>query len=331
MAPMVVAATLLPLLDGCGGETDLDPSAGGTGGTGTQVGGQGGRQNTGGAGGLSAGGTTSTGGVAPVCPPGYMLQEWVVPVPAGSTPADLATVCGWGGAFSSATPAARVTLQANPSTPTHATGLITISSEVVAPAGYLTVAALDVGAGGVVSGLTRTAAGWEFAVDWPSAPYLGESLAATVTLELACLPSMSSTRRFQTSTNLALCGSDQSRVWTSSGDTCRTCYYPMAEMAAMPLPARPTVPDGLPLPGELDISIQAVASNGRVVVLRAESPSASGDLRYDWRVSGGELLLAAADLAIWTLPDQAGPHQAQVAAETEQCASIATYLYQDDA
>jgi hypothetical protein len=97
----------------------------------------------------------------------------------------------------------------------------------------------------------------------------------------------------------------------------------------MPAPERE--PDGIPLPGELNIHIAPLAREGRTLVLMLRNLSDAPGLSLTWRASGGQLLLAADDVAVWTLPDDPGPHQVQVAAEAGQSASIVTYLWRDNA
>jgi hypothetical protein len=161
-------------------------------------------------------------------------------------------------------------------------------------------------------------------------PYLGTALIFQVTLVFSCAPAASSTRQVQTATNVTLCGHDGNFNWVSSGDACVTCY-PMVEVAAQLMPAPEREPDGIALPGELNIHIVPVAREGRTVVLMLQKETDAPELALTWRSSGGQLLLPADDVAVWTLPDEPGPHQIQVAAEAGQSASIATYLYRDNA
>ena len=315
MARVLVAAAILPLSGGCGGETA--DSGQGTGGSSAQ------------GGAASSGGNAATGGTFN-CPGDYSVQSYTVTLPGGDTPADAAAVCQWGGALPSNVPAARVTLQYDSNTPSHATGTITVAPEILAAAGYVGVLAVTADTA-AISNLTRVANTYTFDMNLTNgALSLGMSLTFQVTLDFACSPAMSSTRQLQTATNVVLCGYYGNPNWVSTGDTCTTCY-PMAEMAAQLMPAPEREPDGVALPGELNINIAPVAREGRIVVLMVQKPSDTPELSLTWRASGGQLLLAADDVAVWTLPDEPGPHQVQVAALAGQSASIATYLCRDQA
>jgi hypothetical protein len=99
----------------------------------------------------------------------------------------------------------------------------------------------------------------------------------------------------------------------------------MAEVVARPLPA-PPLPDGLPLPGELEVAIDTIARQERVVVLLARSRWTAPDLTYRWQASAGELLPVAPDVVVWTLPAASGAHQVKLAVETELAAGVATHV-----
>ena len=340
MARVLVAATILPLSSSCGGET-ADSGLSAAGGSSTQGGAagtggssaQGGVAGTGGSatqgGETSAGGNAATGGTFN-CPNGF-VQSYTVTLPSSATPVDAATLCNWGGVFPDNLPAARVTLQYDSSTPSHATGTITVASEILAAAGgYVGVSSVTAD-GATISNLTRVNGNYTFDVNLTSGtPYLGTALTFQVTVDFTCSPAMSSTRQLKAATYVVLCGSARDLNWVSSGDTCTTCN-PMVEVAAQLMPAPEREPDGIALPGELNISITPVAREGRTVVLMVQKPSDAPELSLTWWSSGGQLLLAADDVAVWTLPDESGPHQVQVAAEAGQSASIVTYLCRDNA
>jgi hypothetical protein len=213
--------------------------------------------------------------------------------------------------------------------------LVTIDPEVVQSAngGYLAVTSIATNSG-TVSNVTKVASHntYTFDLDLTGTPSLGSSVTFQVTLDFTCAPWMDSTRSIQTATTVTLCGSYSSASWNwvSSGDTCFICY-PMVEMAAQLMPAPANEPDAIPLPGEIDVRITAVARQGRTLVLMLQTPRDAHELALTWQISAGELLLAAHDVAVWTLPDDPGPHLVQVAAESGPTASIASFLYRDEA
>ncbi len=340
MAKVLVAATILPLTGACGGETDnsgqtvtasggspVQGGVAGTGGTSAQGGASG---DTGQGGQTSTGGNAATGGTFN-CPTYNSVTSYTVTLPSGATPADAASVCNWGGVFPSNVPAARVTLQYDSNSPSHATGTITVAPEILAAGGGYTGVSSVTADGATISNLTRVNNNYTFDVNLTSGtPYLGSALTFQVTLDFTCSPTMNSTRELNASTYVILCGYIGNLNWVSSGDTCTACY-PMVEVAAQLMPAPDREPDGIALPGELAINITPVAREGRTIVLMVQKPSDAPELSLTWRSSGGQLLLAADDVAVWTLPDEPGPHQVQVAALAGQSASIATYLYRDNA
>ena len=337
MAKVLVAATILPLSSSCGGETAASGLSGGGSSPQGGVAGTGGSAAQGGASGNPAqGGESSTGGNAATggtfnCPNYVSVQSYTVTLPSGATPADAAALCQWGGALPSNVPAARVTLQYDSNTPSHATGTITVAPEILAAGGgYVGVSAVTAD-GATISNLTRVNQNYTFDANLTNGnPSLGSALTFQVTLDFTCSPTMSSTRELTAATYVTLCGYTANLNWVSSGDTCTNCY-PMLEVAAQLMPAPEREPDGIPLPGELNIQISPVAREGRTIVLMVQKPSDAHELSLTWRSSGGQLLLAADDVAVWTLPDEPGPHQVQVAALAGQSASIATYLYRVNA
>jgi hypothetical protein len=346
MVRVLVAATLLPLAGSCGGQSEAPSSNAGVGANaGTHQGGAasgstpstngGNVSNLGGRGGTSsdggAGGYSATGGSPEVCPPYANQVSYVVLPPSGGSIADLAQSCSWDKRLlTSGAPAARVSLQDDPSNAAKATGTVTLSPDVLANAGYLIVSSVTV-AGAVISNLRNVGSQYQFDLTWDagSQPYQGSSSTFQITLTMACTSEMSSTQEQRLAVNLVRCGSPSSPTWVSGGDTCMICA-PMAEFAAQLMPAPSNAPDGLPLPGEVKLAIRPVARDGRYLVLMVDKPEQATTLALTWRSSAGELLLVADDVAIWTLPDDPGPHQVQVAGESSGSAGIGLYLHRDD-
>lgn len=345
VARVLVAATLLPLAGSCGGQsegqssnanvgantsTNQGGSASGAtastnGGSVSNLGGRGGTSSNGGAGGYSA-----TGGSSEPCPPYSSLESYVVPLPSGSSIRDLAQICSWGGNYAGTVPAAWVSLQQDASNASMASGIVTLSSEVLSNAGTFIVASVTV-VGATISNLRMVGSQYLFDLAWNagSQPYLGSSSTFQITVVMACTPETSFAQELQLAANLVRCGSQESPIWVSSGDTCTICA-PMAEFAAQLMPAPSNAPDGLPLPGAVELAIRPVARDGRYLVLMVDKPELATELTLTWRSSAGKPELVADDVAIWMLPDEPGPHQVQVAGESSDSAGIGLYLYRDD-
>jgi len=334
MTKVLVAATILPLTGSCGGRSDDGTT------TPDQVVATGGNSSVGGASwiiGPNTGGSSSVGGAASVggggaCPSYYSSVTSVVTLPSGDTPKDAAALCSnWTGTFASDRPAARVTLEYDPNVPTQAKGTVTIDPEVLSAAGsgYFSVSSV-VANGATISNLVRVNDAFTFNVDFTSSPYLGMQLTFQVKLDFTCAPTMSSTRTLQAASTVELCGTYGAMKWVSTGDTCAICY-PMAEMAAQLMPTPANESDNIPLSGEIDVRIVEVAREGRTVVLMAQTPKGADGLALTWQTSAGHLMIAADDVAVWSLPSEPGPHLVQVAAELGPSASIAAYLHRDKA
>ena len=328
MTKVLIAATILPLTGSCGGDVGNVGQVVASGGS-VAVGGSSAIGGTG----NSLGGNTgiTVGGGATSCPSYSSSQTFAVTLPGGDTPTSAAALCNWAGTFAGDRPAARVTLVYDPNVPSQGTGTITIDPEVLnaAGGGYLAVSSV-VANGAVISNLVRVNDSFTFDVKFTTTPYLGSSFTFQVTLDFTCSPMMSSTRTLQAATTVYLCGTTGAMNWVSTGDTCTICY-PMAEMAAQLMPAPTNEPDDIPLAGEIDVRIVQVAREGRTVVLLAQKPKDTDGLSLTWQTSAGQLILAAEDVAVWTLPEEPGPHMVQVAAERGPSASIASYLARDEA
>jgi len=334
MTKVLVAATILPLTGSCGGRSDDGTT------TPDQVVATGGNSSVGGASwiiGPDTGGSSSVGGAASTgggggCPSYYSSVTSVVTLPSGDTPKDAAALCSnWTGTFASDRPAARVTLKYDPSLPRQATGTVIIDPQVLnaTGGGYISVSTI-IADGATISNLVRVNDAYTFDVNFTNTPYLGIQLTFELSLEFTCAPTMSSTRTVQAATTVALCGTYGDMNWVSTGDTCAICY-PMAEMAAQLMPAPANESDNIPLSGEIDVRIVEVAREGRTVVLMAQTPKAADGLALTWQTSAGHLMIAADDVAVWSLPEEPGPYLVQVAAELGPSASIAAYLHRDKA
>lgn len=337
MTTVLVAATILPLTVGCGGQSDnsstqIEATGGAHGATGgsSTVGGSSWIVGSGTGGSTSVGGNPATGGTGG-CPSYYTQSTYVVALPSGDTPKDAAAQCNWTGAFASDRPAARVTLKYDPSVPAQATGIVTIDPDVLNAIsdGYVSVSSVTA-SGATVSNLVRVNDAYTFDVKFIDNPYVGTTYTFSVTLSYTCAPIMSSTRTVHAATTVTLCGGYNGSSWVSTGDTCTICY-PMAEMAAQLMPAPADEPDDIPLPGEIDVRIVEVAREGRTLVLLAKKPRDAEGLSLTWQASAGDLMHAADDVVVWTLPEEAGPHMVQVAAERGRSASVVSYLHRDEA
>jgi hypothetical protein len=336
MAKVLVAATLLPSASGCGGRNEDNASIG-VGGTGVGQGGftsAGGMVNgSGGSSGgttLNAGGNAAVGGNTAACPDYSYPSSYVVSLPNTGSVAELAQACNWTGTFASTAPVAQVTLTESAGNPSKAIGTITFAPDVTNNAGYLTVSSISV-AGALVGTPQQVGNAYQFDLTWDTATSLYPGMTVTLQMRVttSCRPEYSSVRDLTLSINLVRCGSFDSPVWVSSGNTCAICA-PLAEMIALPMPAPKNPQDTLPLPGQLELAVRPVARDGRYLVLMVDAPQSENDLTFSWQVSGGELLKVSDDVAVWTLPEEPGPHQVQVAATSGDSAGIGQYLHRDD-
>jgi hypothetical protein len=314
---------------GVGGTTSAGGSAG-VGGAGG-AGGVGGITVLGGAGGL--GGSGGAGGSTAVCSqPWEMPMTYTVALPQGDTVKVIDTLCAWSAGPEPNAPAAVIHAVAG-ADPRVVTAVIDLSPEIFRGNGFVSLPAVTTSNSSVTVGAVRkTDQSNRFEVDltWPAGfvPTQGTGLSVTVSVNFVCEPQMSSTRAVKVTGQLSLCKDGAGVAWKGSGESCTVCTA-MAEMAPLSTP-HPPLADGLPLPGDLGLGVRAVARVGRTVVLVARHDGDIGEVSYRWRASGGELQVVAPDVAIWTVPETPGPHQVQVAGETDVAAEVAMHIERED-
>jgi hypothetical protein len=262
-----------------------------------------------------------------------MANTYTVALPQGDTVKVIDTLCAWTVGPDPAAPAAVVhaVVVADPHV---VTAVIDVSMEIFRGNGFVGLPAVTTSNSAVlVSAVRKTTQTNRFEVDltWPANMTLaqGMSLSVGVSITFVCAPQMSSTRSAKVTAQLVLCREGAGLAWKGSGESCTICTA-MAEMAPLSTPTRPLA-DGLPLSGDLGLGIRAVARAGRTVVLVARHDDNIGEVSYRWRASGGDLQIVAPDVAVWTMPETQGPHQVQVAGETDVAAEVAMHIEREEA
>ncbi len=255
------------------------------------------------------------------------LTHDVSSAPVG-THADPASICVATAPVSSNT-AARVTFNFYSQNLTTATGHITLApallGQVAAPPTVEVTQASPVAelTQLQVSGMQATADGFAFNATWPASMQLSATnmigMTVKTTLQVTC-PGVG-TQTVESITYADLCGFDPNPVWVSSGDSCTRCEQ-ICEMAPTPIvPAAGD--DDLPLACALRVDVVAIAQLGDTLVLFADRHGVEGDFDHAWQVSGGQILYADGDLAVWRMPDEPGLHQAQVGVQRSGVAAVA--------
>jgi hypothetical protein len=258
--------------------------------------------------------------------PGYSVVDTVtIPLPAAGTPSKLADVCAASTSPVQSGPAARITLTADPADAgLRAQGHVEVAAELTGAVMGLPVITTSFA---TISGIRRDNDGFAFDVAWGS-DYTepgGNQFPFSVTLEIACGDAAGSVRLLQTSTMVQSCLAPNGLVWLSSGDACTYCFMNVCEMAPSPILPLPA-DDELPLGLALDLRMKCVGRVGRALVLFAEHDGGDCGASYEWHVSGGRLTPLDRDVAIWTLPSDAGPHVAQVALSAPRGAAVASLM-----
>jgi hypothetical protein len=261
-----------------------------------------------------------------------MPSTYTVALPTGDTVKVIDTLCAWTAGPVPVAPAAVVHAMPG-ANPNVVTAVIDLSTEIFRGNGFVSLPAVTTSNSAVAVGAARkTTQANRFEVDltWPATltPMQGASISVTVTVNFVCAPQMSSTRSVTVTAELVLCKEGAGVAWKGSGETCTVCSA-MAEMAPVSTP-HPPLADGLALPGDLGLGVRAVARVGRTVVLVARHDDDVGEVSYRWRASGGDLQVVAPDVAIWTMPETPGPHQVQVAGETDIAAEVAMHIEREE-
>ena len=326
--PVLLAAALVPAAASCSGSTSVSEGAGGAGAAGGTTSTTTSSSSSTGIGGFGIGGSSSsgTGGAAGLdCGPASVEETFMVEVPPEGTPLD--QICPGPTDPVTSNPAARVTLTKYSEAVNLATGFVELDPGLLADVvGLPTVAAIEAWDGQLldmqVSQIAATAGGFSFHAEWPQPFWLPPNQYSRVTVqttfELQCGPNQSKT--VQAITHVHLCIENGDVVWISSGDMCTACGM-IAEMAPSPIvPADGD--DPLPLARALRLRLVPLAQVGRSLLLLAENDGGEG-LRYDWQPSAGELVEVAADIVIWTPPEEPGPHLLQVAVSGDDTAAVA--------
>ena len=259
-------------------------------------------------------------------------MTYTVALPQGDTVKVVDDLCAWTAGPNPTAPAA-VVHAVTGADPGVLTAVVDVSTEIYRGGGYVSLPAVTASNGITVGAARKTdqANRFEFDMTWPAAskPTAGTSITITVSVSFSCAPQMSSTRTAKITAQLVLCQDGARLVWKGSGEQCTVCTA-MAEMAPLSTPT-PPLADGLPLPGTLGLGVRPVARVGRTVVLVARHDDNIGEVSYRWRASGGDLEIVAPDVAVWTMPETEGPHQVQVAGETDVAAEVAMHIEREGA
>lgn len=166
-----------------------------------------------------------------------------------------------------------------------------------------------------------------FRIAFPSGSlYVGYSvIRLRLSATLTCDSGTGEAQPFTSQTRFELCGEDFGATeWVASGETCEVCYT-MCEVVATPIPAPDW--DSSPLSGMPEADVRTEPLPDGTVRLIAEPRRTTGEVRYEWRVSDGELIETKGNTALWRPPAASGPHLVQVALRDDHSAGVSTLTW----
>jgi hypothetical protein len=363
--PVLVAAAVTPVAEGCYESDGRDHEAAGAGGAGTQGGGfsgfgaagsggasgtsgvsgvagtsgAGGTSGIGGAGGeggaIGVGGIGGIGGVAGASSNECVYEpnpcRFTVELPPEGVPAEPGQICAARIVPVESNRAASISLQPTGPAFRDVTGLVLVAPELLGmTVGTPELELIDATDASLlpftVDSLEADPSGFRFTGHFGDGPTLCVDSLTRVTMRVSLqVMCPEAPQLVHAVTDAHLCGANIGSAEWVSSGSVCSVCRVIAEMAPSPI-VPDHDPDGLPLAGVLRLRIVELARISGSVVLLAEHDGGGG-LSYEWRATDGELRQLAPDVIALSLPITASAPLVQVAAFGQDSAAVASWAF----